>query len=50
MVGDVATLNVAKNQLKKATHDKGGHRVAAIGYVNKAIDQVQKGIDFDNAH
>ncbi len=41
----LANLRQAKSNLERATNDKGGHRVKAIGYVNSAIDQVQKGID-----
>lgn len=41
-------LLTAKENLEKATHDKGGHRVKALGLVNKAIVQVKKGIQFDN--
>ena len=37
-------LQAAKAELKKATHNKGGHRKAAIALVNDAIDQVKKGI------
>jgi multidrug resistance efflux pump len=38
-------LKQAKSNLERATSDKGGHRVKAIGYVNQAIDEVKKGID-----
>jgi hypothetical protein len=38
-------LRQARSDLDKATADKGGHRVKAIGYVNQAIDEVKKGID-----
>ncbi len=41
-------LQNARDQLKVATHDKGGHRVKAIELTNAAIDEVQKGIAFDN--
>ena len=43
-------LKMAKEHLQLATTDKGGHRVKAIGLVNDAVEQVQKGINFDNAH
>jgi hypothetical protein len=43
-------LEQALNQLEKASHDKGGHRVKAIGYVKQAIDEVKAGIEFDNKH
>jgi hypothetical protein len=38
-------LRQAKGNLERASNDKGGHRVKAIGYVNSAIDEVQKGIE-----
>lgn len=43
-------LRLAKDQLQKATPDKGGHRVKAIELTNGAIDQVQAGMRFDNRH
>ena len=39
-------LENAKDSLEKATNDKGGHRVKALGFVKDAIDEVKKGIDF----
>jgi hypothetical protein len=41
-------LKQAKESLQKATADKGGHRVKAMDHVDKAIEQVEKGIKFDN--
>jgi hypothetical protein len=41
-------LRNAKQNLDSATPDKGGHRKKAIEYVNAAIDEVKKGIDFAN--
>ena len=41
-------LRQARSDLERATSDKGGHRVKAIGYVNQAIDEVKKGIDAGN--
>jgi hypothetical protein len=41
-------LRIAKDQLQRATTDKGGHRVKAIELTGAAIDQVQEGIKFDN--
>ncbi len=46
----MVNLRSAKAQLEKADDDKGGHRVKAIDLTQQAIDEVQKGIDFDNAH
>jgi len=43
-------LKDARSNLEKATEDKGGHRVAALKFVNDAIDEAQRGIDFDRNH
>ena len=43
-------LQDARNNLEAATEDKGGHRVKAIEFVNKAIDEVNKGIEYDRTH
>jgi hypothetical protein len=43
-------LNTARSELQKATPDKGGHRVNAIGMVNSAIAEVNAGIAFDRRH
>ena len=40
----------ARNELQRATPDKGGHRVNAIGLVNSAIAEVNAGIAFDRRH
>jgi uncharacterized iron-regulated protein len=45
-----SSLNTAKAELQKATPDKGGHRVNAIGLVNSAIAEVNAGITFDRRH
>lgn len=41
-------LNQAKENLEKATHDKGGHRVKALELTKEAIEEVKKGIAADN--
>ncbi|HRE61637.1 MAG TPA: hypothetical protein PKY73_00955 [Hyphomonas sp.] len=41
-------LREARDYLQAASHNKGGHRVAAIRLVNEAIDHVQAGIDAGN--
>ena len=46
----LTALREAREQLQKATHDKGGHRVKAIQAINAAIDEVQQGIEFDRTH
>lgn len=40
-------LKSARENLEKATADKGGHRNAALKLINDAIDEVQRGIDYD---
>jgi len=44
----LSQLKAAKHQLKVSTHDKGGHRVKAMALTTQAIQQVEKGIAFDN--
>lgn len=39
------SLERAKDDLNRATADKGGHRAKAIDYVKAAISEVKKGID-----
>ncbi|HTE49303.1 MAG TPA: hypothetical protein VK698_00410 [Kofleriaceae bacterium] len=43
-------LRQAKNSLQRAVPDKGGHRVKAVELTNAAIDEVQRGMRFDNRH
>ena len=43
-------LIAARNELQRATADKGGHRANAIGLVNSAIAEVNEGIAFDRRH
>ncbi|MBC7933421.1 MAG: hypothetical protein H7Z38_22905 [Rubrivivax sp.] len=43
-------LRSARSHLNNATADKGGHRAKAIEHVNKAIDEVEKGIEYDRTH
>jgi hypothetical protein len=44
------SLRAAERDLAEATHDKGGHRAKALQLTKQAIDEVQAGIKFDNAH
>ncbi|MSP90513.1 MAG: hypothetical protein EXR79_01710 [Myxococcales bacterium] len=46
----VEFLHKAKASLERATADKGGHRVKAIGLIGQAIGEVQAGIKFDSKH
>jgi len=43
-------LRMAKVELEKADHDKGGHRDRAIRLTNDAIAEVERGIHFDRHH
>lgn len=40
----------AKSELLKAEHNKGGHRARAIEYVNAALAEVNRGIEYDRLH
>jgi hypothetical protein len=42
------SLRAAENHLVKATHDKGGHRKNALEHTRNAIQEVIKGIEYDN--
>jgi hypothetical protein len=44
------SLRAAERHLDDATSDKGGHRVKALRYVRRAIDEVELGIRFDRRH
>ncbi|MBL8636165.1 MAG: hypothetical protein JNM40_23270 [Myxococcales bacterium] len=46
----LSSLESALGQLQKATPDKGGHRVKALELTKDAIEEVRKGIAFDNRH
>jgi hypothetical protein len=43
-------LREARRQLDEAKHDKGGHRVQALGLIQQAINQLREGIAFANTH
>ena len=45
MTAALTALESAKNNLQRATADKGGHRGRAIDIINDAISEVKKGID-----
>jgi len=44
------SLQQARAQLQSALRNKGGHRAAAIGYINSAISEINEGIRFDRRH
>jgi len=48
MTAALAALESAKNNLERATSEKGGHRRNAIDLVKNAISEVKKGIDAAN--
>ena len=39
-------LRAARAELSVAAADKGGHRLRAIGYVDRAIDETRAGIQY----
>ena len=43
-------LRQAAEELQKADKDKGGHRVEALNLTQQAMNHVQAGIQYDNAH
>jgi len=45
MVNALDDLRAARHELEVALHDKGGHRVRAIGIIDNAIEEVKAGID-----
>jgi len=45
MMAALEALNHAKGELEVAEHNKGGHRVKALEFVQKAIEQTKKGIE-----
>ncbi|MFO0548018.1 MAG: hypothetical protein U0271_06500 [Polyangiaceae bacterium] len=46
----LASLRSAKKDLEAASADKGGHRVKALELTKSAIDEVEKGIAYDDGH
>lgn len=40
----------ARNELRQASRDKGGHRVNAIEIINRAIQQIKQGIAVGASH
>ena len=48
MLAAQQSLIQAREQLQRATADKGGHRVRAIRLIELALNEVDAGIRFDN--
>jgi len=45
MKAALESLKTARIELEQAEHNKGGHRVKALNLVDRAIEQVKKGIE-----
>ena len=45
MQNALAALQNARSELQVAEHNKGGHRAEAIEFINRAIRQVELGIE-----
>jgi cytochrome bd-type quinol oxidase subunit 1 len=45
MMAALEALNHARAELEAGEHNKGGHRVKALEFVEKAIEQTKKGIE-----
>ncbi len=45
MIAALDALKRAKAELQQGEHDKGGHRVKALEFVDRAIMQTEKGIE-----
>lgn len=44
----INALRSARNDLEHADHDFGGHRVEAMGSIDRAIEQLEVALRFDN--
>lgn len=40
-------LEQARDNLQRAAHDFGGHRVKALEHTNQALEECQKALEFD---
>jgi hypothetical protein len=43
-------LRQARAEIQAASRTKGGHRTTAVEHINRAIEQVEKGISYDRNH
>lgn len=43
----LSKLRAAKEDLEKAAHDFGGHRSAAVGSINHAIEELEAALHYD---
>jgi hypothetical protein len=45
--GAIDSLERARNDLQHAAHDFGGHRVEAIGAIDRALEQLRLALKYD---
>ena len=50
MQNAIAALQTARGELVVAESNKGGHRVAALGYVDQALREAREGIDYRDGY
>jgi hypothetical protein len=43
-------LRAARAEIQAASRTKGGHRTTAVEHINRAIQEVEKGISYDRQH
>ena len=43
-------LRQARTEIQAATPTKGGHRTTAVEHINRAIEQLEKGMLYDRNH
>ena len=43
-------LRAARAELEAASHDKGGHKAAALKAIDQAIEHVREGMKYANTH
>ena len=46
----IELLRQARAEIQAASPTKGGHRTTAVEHINRAIDQVEKGMVYDRSH
>jgi len=46
----IELLRQARAEIQAASPTKGGHRTAAVEHINRAIEQVEKGMVYDRSH
>ena len=43
-------LRQARAEIQTASRTKGGYRTTAVEHINRAIDEVEKGVSYDRQH